>query len=112
MNKERMAGGFACAAVAAAALLLAGCGAEQATLYSGLEESQANAVMAALLGVGVLATFACYIASMIFVKLFYADVYAAARPYFLLANMGQVFFFISSCLMTVLLSLSSLLFHR
>ena len=50
MNKERMAGGCACAAVAAAALLLAGCGAEQATLYSGLEESQANAVMAALLG--------------------------------------------------------------
>ena len=50
MDTRYFARRVACAAGLAAALLLAGCE-EQATLYSGLEESQANAVMAALLGI-------------------------------------------------------------
>ena len=48
MKMDNFAGRLACAAGLAAALLLSGCE-EQATLFSGLEESQANAVMAALL---------------------------------------------------------------
>ena len=49
MKMDNFAGRLACAAGLAAVLLLSGCE-EQATLFSGLEESQANAVMAALLG--------------------------------------------------------------
>ena len=49
------AGMLARAAVLAAAMLAAGCE-EQATLYSGLEESQANSVMAALLGENISCT--------------------------------------------------------
>ena len=49
MNKNNIAGRLVRSAALAAALLLAGCE-EKATLFSGLEESQANAVMAALLG--------------------------------------------------------------
>ena len=48
MKMDNFAGRLACAAGLAAALLLSGCE-EQTTLFSGLEESQANAVMAALL---------------------------------------------------------------
>lgn len=55
MDTRYFARRVACAAGLAAALLLAGCE-EQATLYSGLEESQANAVMAALLGENISCT--------------------------------------------------------
>ena len=55
MDTREFARRIACAAGLAAALLLAGCE-EQATLYSGLEESQANAVMAALLGENISCT--------------------------------------------------------
>lgn len=41
-----------CCALALGAVLLAGCD-KQATLFSGLEERQANSVMAALLGTGI-----------------------------------------------------------
>ena len=55
MHITTTAGRFARAAGLAAALLLAGCE-EQATLFSGLEEGQANAVMAALLGENISCT--------------------------------------------------------
>lgn len=55
MDTRYFARRVACAAGLAAVLLLAGCE-EQATLYSGLEESQANAVMAALLGENISCT--------------------------------------------------------
>ena len=52
MKARIFAARLACAAWFAAAMLFAGCE-ERATLFSGLEESQANAVMAALLGDGI-----------------------------------------------------------
>lgn len=65
------------------------------------------AFTAAMLGLGVLATVGCFVASLLFVKLFYPDVFEEAKPYFLFANMGQVFFFISNCMMTILLRVAS-----
>lgn len=62
---------------------------------------------AALLGIGVVAILGCFIASKIFVKIFYPSVYEQANPYFLLANAGQVFYFIANSLMTVILRVSS-----
>lgn len=61
----------------------------------------------ALLGLGLIALAGCFIASEIFVKIFYSDVFEEAQPYFLLANAGQVFYFISNCLMTVILRIAS-----
>lgn len=61
----------------------------------------------ALLGVGVIAMAGCYVGSMIFVKLFYPNVYDAAKSYFFLANAGQIFYFISNCLMTVMLRIAN-----
>lgn len=60
-----------------------------------------------LLGIGVVALVCCYIASEIFVKLFYPGVYEEARQYFFLANAGQIFYFIANCLMTVILRVAS-----
>ncbi len=62
---------------------------------------------AALLAIGAVALIGCYIASLIFVKLFYPDVFMRAQPYFFLANAGQIFYFISNCLMTVILRIAS-----
>ena len=61
----------------------------------------------ALLGLGVIALAGCFVASEIFVKLFYPDVFDEAEQYFLLASAGQVFYFISNCLMTVILRVAS-----
>ena len=61
----------------------------------------------ALLGVGVIAMAGCYVGSMIFVKLFYPNGYDAAKSYFFLANAGQIFYFISNCLMTVMLRIAN-----
>ncbi len=61
----------------------------------------------ALTALGAVALLGCYIASKIFVKLFYPDVYAVAEQYFFLASAGQIFYFISNCLMTVILRIAS-----
>ena len=60
-----------------------------------------------LLGLGIVALFGCFVASEIFVKIFYPDVFQDAEQYFLLASAGQVFYFISNCLMTVILRVAS-----
>lgn len=60
-----------------------------------------------LLGLGIIALGGCFIASEIFVKIFYPDVFAEAEQYFFLANAGQIFYFISNCLMTVILRIAS-----
>ena len=62
---------------------------------------------AVLLGLGAVALAGCFIASEIFVKLFYPDVFADAKPYFFIASAGQVLYFISNCLMTVMLRIAS-----
>ncbi len=78
------------------------------TKYEGKITKKIFAVFAlALLGVGIVACGCCYIASIIFVKLFYPDVFEEAKQYFLLANAGQIFYFISNCLMTVILRVAS-----
>lgn len=78
------------------------------TKYEGKFTKKMVAVFAAvLLGLGVVAVVGCFIASEIFVKLFYPDVFNEAEQYFLLASAGQVFYFISNCLMTVILRVAS-----
>lgn len=78
------------------------------TKYEGKFTKKMFAVFAfALLGIGVVALGCCYIASEIFVRLFYPDVFAEAEQYFLIANAGQIFYFISNCLMTVILRIAS-----
>ncbi|MBQ6020017.1 MAG: hypothetical protein IJL26_07545 [Clostridia bacterium] len=62
-----------------------------------------NLIAAALLVVGALATAACFVVSHIFIKLFYPDLYEACRPYFLIANAGQILYFISSTILVVVL---------
>lgn len=65
-----------------------------------------SAFIAAIFSLGVVTTFACYLGSVIFVRLFYADVYNSANDYFFLANAGQIFYFISNCAMTMLLRIT------
>lgn len=78
------------------------------TKYEGKFTKKMIAIFAAvLLGLGIIALVGCFIASEIFVKLFYPDVYQDAEQYFLLASAGQVFYFISNCLMTVILRVAS-----
>lgn len=78
------------------------------TKYEGKFTKKMIAVFAAvLLGLGIVALVGCFIASEIFVKLFYPDVFKDAEQYFLLASAGQVFYFISNCLMTVILRVAS-----
>ena len=78
------------------------------TKYEGKFTKKMIAIFAAvLLGLGIIALLGCFIASEIFVKLFYPDVYNDAEQYFLLASAGQVFYFISNCLMTVILRVAS-----
>ena len=56
-----------------------------------------------LLAIGLIMTAACYIGSRIFVGLLYVNVYEEAKKYFFMANAGQVFYFISSTFMLILL---------
>lgn len=78
------------------------------TKYEGKFTKKMFAIFAVvLLGLGIVALGGCFIASEIFVKIFYPDVFAEAEQYFLLANAGQIFYFISNCLMTVILRIAS-----
>lgn len=51
----------------------------------------------------VLATGACYIGSIIYTKWLYPSDYASTKPFFLLANMAQIFYFSSGIFTTILL---------
>ncbi len=57
------------------------------------------AVTAGLTGV-------CTAVSYVFVKIMYPDVFARAKEYFLIANLGQLLYFLSGTLMVVALSFS------
>ena len=61
---------------------------------------------ALLLVVSLVLSVICTGASYIFVKIMYPDVFPMAREYFLLANFGQLLFFLSGSLMVVTLSFS------
>ena len=60
-------------------------------------------VIAVALGVGAVFVLGGWFVSHIFVGIMYPDVYATAKPFFLLANAGQVLYFISGSLMVVVL---------
>lgn len=78
------------------------------TKYDGKFTKKMFSVFAAvLLGIGLVALLVCYIGSEIFVKFFYPDVFSEAKQYFFLANAGQIFYFISNCLMTIILRIAS-----
>ena len=78
------------------------------TKYEGKVTKKMIAAFAtALLGIGIIAMFACYIASLILIKILHPEVFNDAKPYFFLANAGQVFYFIANCLMTVILRVAS-----
>lgn len=79
------------------------------TKYDGkITKKMLAAFAGALLGIGVVSLFACYIGSLIFVKFLYsAEIFAEAKQYFFLANAGQIFYFLSNCLMTVILRIAS-----
>lgn len=75
--------------------------------YNGkITKKMYSAFIAGIFSLGVVTTFICYLGSVIFVKLFYSDVYDSARDYFFLANAGQIFYFISNCAMTMLLRIA------
>ena len=78
------------------------------TKYDGKVTRKMIAAFAAvLLSIGIVALFACYLASVIFIKILHPEVFEAAKPYFFLANAGQIFYFIANCLMTVILRVAS-----
>jgi len=69
----------------------------------GLTKKMMSAISGALFAVGLLVLVASVIASNIFVMIMYPDVYGQAKPLFLLANAGQIFYFISESLMVIVL---------
>ena len=56
-----------------------------------------------LLAIGVVVTAASTLVSMVFVRVMYADLYDQASRYFLVANAGQIVYFISETFLVVLL---------
>ncbi|MBR1811965.1 MAG: hypothetical protein IJ766_10040 [Clostridia bacterium] len=58
----------------------------------------------ALLILGIVAVAACTVVSHIFIRLMYGEeIYEMCKPYFLIANAGQVLYFISGTIMVVVL---------
>ncbi len=64
-------------------------------------------VMAALLGLAAVITAGSVVGSHLFVWLFYREQYPLVKDLFLLANAGQVFFFLSNTMMVVVLRFAS-----
>lgn len=61
--------------------------------------------IAALISVTVvvLGTLVCWVGSIIVIRFLYPSVYETARPFFLLGNLSQIFFFISNTLMVLVM---------
>ena len=57
----------------------------------------------ALFVVAILATAACFVGSWVYVRLIYPDYLDEIKKYFLVANCGQIFYFIGNSLMVILL---------
>lgn len=72
--------------------------------YEGnLSKKMMAGISGALLAAGLLVLLASVATSYIFVKIMYPDIYEAAKPLFLIANAGQIFYFISESLMVIVL---------
>lgn len=65
------------------------------------------AIAAALLGLAVVITAVSVAGSHVFVWMMYRDKYETVKDLFLLANAGQVFFFLSNTMMVVVLRIAS-----
>ncbi len=72
-----------------------------------LTKKMFTGIVGIMIGLGIVFTVGSVIGSHIFVGLFYPDNYAAAKPLFWVANAGQVFFFLSNTMMTVVLRFAS-----
>lgn len=64
-------------------------------------------ILLALLGLAAVITAGSVVGSHLFVWLFYRDKYETVKDLFLLANAGQVFFFLSNTMMVVVLRFAS-----
>ncbi len=62
-----------------------------------------GAITGVLVAVFVLATLACFVGSYVFIKWKYPEDFDVAKQYFLVANAGQVIYFLSNTLMVVLM---------
>lgn len=72
--------------------------------YEGrLSRKMMAAISSVMLAGGLLVLAVSVAVSHIFVKIMYPDVYELARPLFLIANAGQIFYFISESLMVIVL---------
>ena len=63
----------------------------------------------AALGVGIVACGACYLGSLILIPILYRsdpELIAEAKQYYFIANAGQVFFFVTNCLTTIILRMA------
>ena len=69
----------------------------------GLTKKMMSAISGALFAAGMLVLVASVIASNIFVMIMFHDVYEQEKPLFLLANSGQIFYFIYESLMVIVL---------
>lgn len=72
--------------------------------YEGkLSKKVMAAISGAMMVVCVIVLVVSVVTSHIFVKIMYSDVYELAKPLFLLANAGQIFYFTSESLMVIVL---------
>jgi len=55
------------------------------------------------LTITICATFACWIGSIILIRLLYPSVYEVSRPFFMMGNLGQIFYFVSNTLMVLVM---------
>lgn len=69
----------------------------------GITKKMMAGLTAALLVIGAVVTVGGMIVSYIFVSIMYPDVFEQAKPLFLVANAGQIFYFISETFMVVVL---------
>lgn len=69
----------------------------------GLSKKMMAGISGALLVAGLAVMGVSVAASYIFVRVMYPEVYEAAKPLFLIANAGQIFYFISESLMVIVL---------
>jgi O-antigen/teichoic acid export membrane protein len=72
--------------------------------YEGKLTRKAMGLISALMLLVCVVVLACsVVVSHVFVKIMYPDVYELARPLFLIANAGQIFYFTSESLMVIVL---------
>ena len=69
----------------------------------GLRRKRFAQIILLMLGVWVLVSALALLGSHIFVWLFYRDFYEVSKPFFLLANAGQVLYFICNTMMVIVL---------